>query len=189
MNNVTSEPLGSGIFYRRKVPLSAIRISEEDLESQLAELNYQNEQILKTLLLWNEKIVDPGEEQSGTDSVLMQLDFKVNVMMELLGYYLAQNSKLPREKQIMLNSSSVHWIQEEEVEFKENDYLLVQLYLKSEYPKPVSFPTQCALIEKQDNLCQITSNFYGFSESVVDQLDKLIFREHRRNIALRKPAQ
>ena len=57
------------------------------------------------------------------------------------------------------------------------------MYINSALPQPVKIPCVVAGERTQDNLRVAQMRFSGLSDAVVEQLDKLIFRHHRRLVA------
>ena len=60
---------------------------------------------------------------------------------------------------------------------------LLAVYINSALPQPVKIPCVVAGERQQDNQRVAQMRFIGLSEAVVEQLEKLIFRHHRRLVA------
>jgi hypothetical protein len=57
------------------------------------------------------------------------------------------------------------------------------VYVNAALPQPVRIPCVVAGERMQDDLRAVQMRFSGLSDAVVEQLDKLIFRHHRRLVA------
>jgi hypothetical protein len=60
---------------------------------------------------------------------------------------------------------------------------LLSVYINSALPQPVKIPCVVAGERLQDGLHAVQMRFSGMSDAVVEQLEKLIFRHHRRLVA------
>ena len=65
---------------------------------------------------------------------------------------------------------------------------LLAVYVNSALPQPVKIPCVVAGERIDDNARVAQLSFHGLSDAVIEQLDKLIFRHHRRLIAGTKAA-
>ena len=60
---------------------------------------------------------------------------------------------------------------------------LLAVYINAALPQPVRIPCEVSGERMQENLRVAQLRFRGMSDAVVEQLDKLIFRHHRRLVA------
>jgi hypothetical protein len=60
---------------------------------------------------------------------------------------------------------------------------LLSVYINPALPQPVKIPCVVAGERMQDEVRIAQLRYSGVSEAVVEQLDKLIFRHHRRLVA------
>jgi hypothetical protein len=60
---------------------------------------------------------------------------------------------------------------------------LLSVYINSALPQPVKIPCVVCGERYEDTLRAAQFRFMGLSDAVVEQLEKLIFRHHRRLVA------
>ena len=60
---------------------------------------------------------------------------------------------------------------------------LLAVYINSALPQPLKIPCVVAGERMQDGVRAAQLRFGGLSDAVVEQLEKLIFRHHRRLVA------
>lgn len=172
--------LGVGIVYHALIPFEwhPANTANGDLNMASHEARSEaNEQRLRTIAMLNEYQVDSSEE-------LQHLEFKMNLLLEIMGEVLASQLSLPPKNLVNLSAVGLSW-QDEKVVMPESDQeVVVDLYLHPQYPKPVSLPGRVKSLEEIEPgqfKCQIY--FDEMPEGVSDLLEKLIFTHHRREVA------
>jgi hypothetical protein len=92
-----------------------------------------------------------------------------------------RNSGLPAPQRVRLTSRALEWFGEEVPGIGTTGQLAV--YINSALPQPVRIPCVVAGQRKQEDMRVAQLRFSGLSDAVIEQLDKLIFRHHRRLVA------
>jgi hypothetical protein len=112
---------------------------------------------------------------------LQRLEFKVNILLRLAAELALRNSGLPSAQRIRLTSRALEWFGEAAPAAGSTGLLAV--YVNAALPQPVKIPCVVAGERLQDNVRAAQLRFTGLSDAVIEQLDKLIFRHHRRLVA------
>jgi Atypical PilZ domain, cyclic di-GMP receptor len=149
----------------------------------LARLNSDNHQLLGAESSLDEIRVHEAlkDESPALVHELQRLEYKVNILLRLTAELALRNAGLPAAQRVRLTSRALEWFSTDSPAVGTSGLLAV--YINSALPQPVKIPCVVAGERTQDNLRVTQMRFSGLSEPVVQQLDKLIFRHHRRLVA------
>lgn len=182
METASEYPLDQSLAYEGDLALEWRARDGLVTAGQRERLNAANERALRLLAVLEEHHADTSEEQaSGHD--LARLEFKINLILELVGGWLAQQRHQPAPIAARLSSRAVRWRPPAEVPPAEAVGEAV-LYLHPALPYPLRLP---AVIHSAGEI--VEARFEGLSETLVALLEKTIFRRHRRQVALTRPAR
>lgn len=113
---------------------------------------------------------------------LHRLELKMNVLLKICGELLAKEQRLPAPRVARLSAVGVEC--EGDEGFKAGERGVLELYVNRSLPYSLRFQ---AVIDSERLLPtgrMVHFRFESVGESVSDQLSKLIFRKHRRLVAL-----
>jgi hypothetical protein len=174
--------LGDGLVYEDALPLvwTAGPIAEGLV---LARLNADNHQLLGAEASLDEVRVQEAlkDESPALVQELQRLEFKVNILLRLTAELSLRNAGLPAPHRIRLTSRALEWFDAEAPAVGSTG--LLALYINSALPQPVRIPSLVAGERIQDNVRVAQLKFSGLSDAVAEQIEKLIFRHHRRLVA------
>ncbi len=174
--------LGEGLIFEDVLPASwtAGPLAEG---LALARLNADNQQLLAAESSLDEVRVHEAlkDESPALVHELQRLEYKVNILLRLTAELALRNSGLPQAQRVRLTSHAMEWFRTESIAAGATGLLAV--YINSSLPQPVKIPCTVAAERLQDNLHLVQMRFSGLSDAVTEQLEKLIFRHHRRLVA------
>jgi hypothetical protein len=149
----------------------------------LARLNSDNHQLLGAESSLDEVRVHEAlkDESPALVHELQRLEYKVNILLRLTAELALRNSGLPPAARIRLTPRALEWFGEQTPAVGSTGLLAV--YINPALPQPVKIPCVVAGERVQDDVRAAQMRFNGLSEAVVEQLEKLIFRHHRRLVA------
>ncbi len=126
------------------------------------------------------------DEASAISQEFQRLDAKLNVMMQMLGRLLARDIPLPLPRQVVLQSGKLHWLCADSDNMPTiGTDLEIDLYLKQQFPFPLTFAVQVSSIESG----WVSCDFAIQNDELSDSIERYVFRAHRRQIAKnKKPA-
>jgi len=181
--DTTSEyPLDQSLAYEGELALEWRAGDGVVTASQRERLNAANERALRLLAVLEEHHADTAEDPaSGQD--LARLEFKINLILELVGGWLAQQRDQPAPILARLSSRAVRWRAPAAIPQTQAAGEVV-LYLHPALPYPLRLP---AVIHSAGEM--VEAHFEGLSETLVALLEKTIFRRHRRQVALTRPTR
>jgi hypothetical protein len=110
---------------------------------------------------------------------LRRIDLKMTLMLDLLADLFAEAHPPPPTRQIVLDFHGIDWL-EAPPELSVGDRGVVEIYIQAGVPRPLRFIARVAgaVVPAQRRF-----EFEGLSEAEADQLERLIFRQHRQKIA------
>ncbi len=174
--------LGDGLIFEEVLPVvwTAGPLAEG---SALARLNADNHQLLGAEASLDEVRVHEAlkDESPALVQELQRLEYKVNILLRLTAEMALRNSGLPPAQRVLMTSRALEWFGEQIPAVGSTGLLAV--YINSALPQPVKISCVVAGERKQDDSRAAQLRFSGMSDAVVEQLDKLIFRHHRRLVA------
>jgi Atypical PilZ domain, cyclic di-GMP receptor len=174
--------LGDGLIFEEALPVvwTAVPLAEGLV---LARLNADNHQLLGAEASLDEVRVHEAlkDESPALVQELQRLEYKVNILLRLTAELALRNSGLPPPQRVRLTSRALEWFGEQMPAVGSTG--LLSVYINSALPQPVRIPCVVTGERTQDQVRAVQLRFSGLSDAVVEQLDKLIFRHHRRLVA------
>jgi hypothetical protein len=174
--------LGDGLIFEESLPVAWISgpLAQGLL---LGRLNADNHQLLGAESSLDEVRVHEAlkDESPALLHELQRLEYKVNILLRLTAELAARSSGLPNAERVRLSSSALEWYGENTPAVGSTG--LLALYINPALPQPLRIPCVVAgqLMIEQERAAQL--RFMGLSDAVVQMLEKLIFRHHRRLVA------
>jgi hypothetical protein len=174
--------LGDGLVFEEALPIvwTAGPLAEG---LALARLNSDNHQLLGAESSLDEVRVHEAlkDESPALVHELQRLEYKVNILLRLTAELALRNSGLPPAERVRLTPRALEWFGEKTPAVGSTGLLAV--YINPALPQALKIPCVVTGERVQDNLRAVQMRFSGLSEAVIEQLEKLIFRHHRRLVA------
>lgn len=184
MDGLENNPLGSVVTLDDLLPLAWRARSEPDDPEHLASLQAANQAVLQTILSLDEHHPELEEEPAEVAVELQRLEFKLNLVLDLLGQVLSKQLELPPRVPVRLASGHIEWKCASAP--APGTKVLVEVYLSGRYPRALVLAGIAQAATRPD-FAQVS--FQDLGEPVQDALEKLIFRNHRRRVALARRGQ
>ena len=125
---------------------------------------------------------DPADENAAILAELHRLEFKVDVLLQLVAQILARNAALPPASPVSLYARGMEW-PASSTDPVAGSAVHVRLYINPAFPQPLEFMGVACLPRLEGNRTWSRIMWQGVAPAVTDLLEKLIFRHHRRQIA------
>jgi len=119
-----------------------------------------------------------ADDDSPHSADLMRLDFKLNVLLDLVGQLLAQTHPRPTPTQIRFNAMGAYWKTGENL--STGSHGILEITLRDVLVQPLNLPAE---IVTGADAGFTRARFLALGETVADHIEKLVFRRHRRKIA------
>ncbi len=185
MTDSKTEPLSTAIEVAKIFPLTWREILEQESVNLILETALLNEQLLTSFANLEENRLDQSDKGSSEDTHLNILENKINMLTQLMQYYLSLNCKLPAGKMVHLNSAGLAWQERDNPKVDIGKILLVEVFINTSFPRPIELLCRLDDIEKKDLSYFMYCSFFKINDVVLDLLEKFIFRHHRREIAIK----
>jgi hypothetical protein len=180
--------LGDGLIFEELLPLQWFPGPlPEGLE--LVRLNADDHQLLGAESTLEEVRISEAvnkEESAALVHELQRLEYKLNVLLRLTADLVAQARQLAAPQRVRLSARALEWF--DAPALARGDQGVLHLYINRTLPQPLKLPCVAVGERTQDGARVVQLEFKSLSEAVVDMLEKLIFRHHRRHVAGAKAA-
>jgi hypothetical protein len=180
--------LGDGLIFEESLPLEWFPGALPQ-GVELARLNTDNHQLLGAEATLEEVRVSEAvskEESSALVHELQRLEYKLNVLLRITADLAAQAKRLPAAQRVQMSARALEWFDAPKV--MRGDVGLLHIYINRTLPQALKIPCEVTGERAQDGTRVAQLRFRDLSEAVVDMLEKLIFRHHRRRVAGAKTA-
>jgi len=174
--------LGDGLIFEESLPVAWSPGALAD-GLLLARLNADNHQLLGAESSLDEVRVHEAlkDESPALLHELQRLEYKVNILLRLVGELALRSSGLPAAQRVRMSARALEWFGEPGSPAGATG--LLSIYINPALPQPLRIPCVVAGDRIVDHSRATQLRFAGLSEPVVDMLEKLIFRHHRRLVA------
>ncbi len=184
MHNEAQNALVDGITFDDYLPIDWEVLTILPSEGEQHRHHRANEELLQNLLLRDETISQEGDEAevvSGHEP-FKRLETRLDLLLSLVTEMMTNNSHLPMQHDVTLGAHGLYVQAGGDViaRLKTGSLLKIRLYPDPYFPRPLLLFTRLVDVQMQS----FTVNFCPLEACLQDQLDKYIFRQHRRAIAL-----
>jgi hypothetical protein len=118
------------------------------------------------------------DDDSPHSADILRLDFKLNLLLDLVGQLIAASQPHARHVPIRFNAMGANWQAVEPLAVGVHGIL--EITLKDLIVQPLHLPAQ---IVAGAAAGEARARFLSLGETVADHIEKLVFRRHRRKIA------
>lgn len=178
----TTAEQGQGLIYEDLLPLQWRESGAEASTLDMAKLDAKNEDVLRFIEVLDEHPNESAVEHASINQELARVEVKFDLLLSLVTQLLGVYFPLPRPVRARLTPSGVHWISSEAI--SPGSHGVVEIYLSNRCPRPLAFLGRVENVEQDEGEYRVAFQFSGLSEPIRERLEKLIFRHHRRSVAL-----
>lgn len=183
MEDPDTNSLSDSIVYEDYLPLQWESLDSLPDDVQYTRMNENNEQVLRIVSSLEEYVPDSIEEHSQHTPDLARIEFKVNLLMDLMSRFIESSHHFPEKHLVRFSASRLEWFQENQPGFEPGSSIGIELYLNTGYPVPLQLVGSLQSFDQSSKGFHAVMVLRGISENTRDQLEKMIFRHHRRSIA------
>ena len=176
MTDPRGESATLGLALEDRLPLSWTVCDTSNLGS----LQLANQDTLRIILALEEHIPE-AEERGANAPELARIDFKLNLVLDLVSKLLERHLVLPAPRLTRLTPEVVEWVADDGPSAGSN--VEVQLFLCNRYPRAIVLPGRVTGTSTGADGLRTSVSFEGLGDTVKEELEKLIFRRHRRLVA------
>jgi hypothetical protein len=176
-------PQLEGISYSDRLPIDWELVAAMPSEGELHRLQRSNEGILQTLLILDEPFLD--EEEGEVPTHLRRLEAKVDLLVSLMGEMLATAVAMPSPHPVQISAQALAVESTGAKRVEAGNLLKIRLFLDSNIPRPLQLYGQVRAVQGESFIL----DYAPVEMALQDLLDKFVFRQHRRAIALSRHTQ
>lgn len=152
--------------------------------AEVEHYNHETVRALQALALFEEAPKDVSAEANQRAQELLHLEAKVDVLLSLVTRLVSHQQGLPKRHNIVLRAATLEWTGPAIDQARTGDEGVVVLYPNPVLPMPFRLPAQVAgSVERSGSRWRLM-RFQQLSPLVSIGLEKLIFRRHRRQVAI-----
>ena len=178
-------PFTEQLSFKVTLPLAFSRLNGAPASGDFIRFDERNASLLKTLASDEQTRRDPEPTLEALMQEIDRLDQKLNLMTELLVDLVRREMVVPEPQPFRLSSAGVSFNGSVSSSLKEGDWAKVSLFLLPNVPRPLEFAGR-VVSSNPDFVAEgwLTISFEQVNEVVESGLDRLVFKHHRREVAL-----
>lgn len=183
MTVTTTDSPSSGLVFAGRLPLAWHPLASLPDDIELQALERANLTNLRTLFALEIHAGDSADDSVALANAneLKRLDFKVGVLLELVGQLYARQQAIPPEHPLTLTTNGLSWRDADLLPI--GCALRLELYCNLNYPRPLVLHTHITDVVPFAGGYEIHTRFHQPSEFLQEALERYIFLQHRRSIA------
>lgn len=182
-----SDPFFDGLVYDDLVPVVWAYLDSQPRDEQLVSANDANTQLLRLITSLSDRLPEQGDENFECNAELERLDLKLNVLLDIAGQLIRDQLKLPNGDPISLGHNGLEWWVEQAPDT--GRLISLKLYIDGVVPRPLQLFGVVRINDKRatvDGRTPVRIKYMGLGQALEDELEKFIFRHHRKRIALER---
>ena len=174
-----TQTLSDGITFQTTAPVDWCKIQSVPVDIAQTQTASANLRLLNALNIL-EDVPQEFEKSPHNLSESIHLDAKLDLILGMLGELLQQQAEIPKSASVTVSAHALSISELNGVDAPVvGDLLRVRLFLDTRYPQAlVLYGTVSST-----TVTGFSLTLYDLGDLVQEQLDKLIFRQHRRAIA------
>ena len=177
--------LGERVFCDDELGLRWEEIEALPNEIALGRINARNETVLRSIAMLEER--DETQADDAERAEFHRLEGKVNLVLELLSELVRHGRSPALTLDVRLNARGMCWNTSETV--RPGALLQLELYALPAWPVPLTLHARVTDVDQRRRDWRVCARIEGMATGVRDWLDKLVFRRHRRAVALSRSAR
>lgn len=180
----TGGEFNDGLHFRAQLPFEFRELDAELLPATIGRINNENLQVLHAdaSIAESHRLVDAKDDERPWLADLARLEYKLDVLMGLVGRLLAQDAASPATTELRIFAHGLEWATREARPARGLRGLAV-VHINPAFPQPLQLPGVVVAHRAGAEGLWAQFEFEGLAAPVTELLEKLVFRHHRRQIA------
>lgn len=173
-----------GLGYADALPLGFERLERLPEGAALAGITQENQQVLVADASLDDQrphSEKKSDEEHALAEDLQRVEFKVNVLIQLVARLLKQADSLPPVRSLRMYATGLEWLLDGEQVLP--GVGIVSLHVSRHFPQPLRLPGRIVGERRDVEGIWLRFAFEGLTPSVTELLERLVFRHHRRLVA------
>ncbi|MCG5499533.1 PilZ domain-containing protein [Ectothiorhodospira lacustris] len=178
----TDDPFKDVLVIRDRLPLAVEPVAGIPPAEELARINEANESLLRVCAGMDDVQPRRTDDAGEVSQELLRIESKVNLLVEMVSLLLHAHARIPPPVPVRISAEGLGWAQPEAQQ--PGQILCLSFYLCPQFPKPLTLFARVASCESAASGHELSVLFQGMSSALEDGIQKMVFRRHRRSIAL-----
>ena len=157
---------------------------ELDNTIELDHVNQETNRVLQAMAVFEEAPRDVASDANQPGHELQHLEAKTDVLLSLVGMLIADRQSEVTEHSMVLRAASVEWTGPAGEGLERGDTGYIQLYANPMLPLPLRLPARIVGTTERNGTRWLLTRFESLVPAVANGMEKLVFRRHRRQVAL-----
>ncbi len=172
----------SGLVYEDQMPLAWEQLPADPDPAAIPAIHQSNELLLRCLTAFDESRLEAIDEDHGPLAHdIARLDFKLNLLLDMVGQLLRAQRPAPAAVSVRISAGGLQWRAHRAPD--NGSPVRIELFLSRSIPSPIVLHGRVAAVVAEGDGRRIEVLFGQISEPMRNWLEKLIFRQHRRQVA------
>lgn len=186
MSDLPPDLAAQGLVYEDRLALRWSDASAPLSAIDLARIEQSNEDVLRILYFLGEYYPEQAEEYT-LGQELARMDFKLNLVLDLVGEVLSYYHDIPKRVLAQLGAHGVAWDAEQAP--ASGQRVMMEIYLSPRYPHALWLTGRVRRVDALPGGARVTVLFEDVAEATRERLEKIVFRQHRRHVAYERRKQ
>lgn len=173
----------SVLTFEDRLPVGEKKLEKPFSENQITDLNHSAMDVLSAIISLEQMGFEHVESDvKGVSAEIHRIEQKLDFITELLAKVIQAQQTTPQIKAIKMSADHVIWCSD--IQFNPGDFCLLSIHLSQKYPTPLELPVRVIGNCSESTLePMIEGQILLSDEGVIDDLTRMIFLFHRRQIA------
>ncbi len=173
-----------GLSYLESLPFAFRPIAVPPDTAESARMNAEGVQVLMADASLEDihRGPDPKDDDGPSAADLQRIEFKLNVLLQLVAGLLARSGDQPPPVPVRLFGDGLEYQATGPVPAT-GAAGIAHVYISRGFPKALELPGKVVGSRQADGVTWVRVEFVGVGPQVTDLLERLIFRHHRRQVA------
>lgn len=152
--------------------------------ASLEHANEDTSRALQAIAVYEETPRSPTEDLVHTRSESARLEAKLDLILSLLSNIVSESVGMPEPRAVILRNASLEWQYDPGAEIGRGDTGIASVWINTHLPLPLRLPCRVDAVMERNGHRWAQARFEFLAPSVSDSLGQIIFRHHRRQVAI-----
>lgn len=177
------DPLYSGLSLEDILPFNWEPVDFSH-SSILEHANEDTARALQAIAVYEEAPRSPTDDLVNYSGEGSRLEAKIDLMLSLISNLVGEHVGLPEPQPMIIRARTIEWQAEPSFVTERGSTGLATIWANAHIPLPLRLPCRIERDIERNGFKWIQSRFEFLAPNVSDGLDQVIFRHHRRQVAI-----
>ena len=175
------------IAFQDRLPVAWEVLDEPPDQARLDRANHGGLALVQATLHWSEHLaVEAVDEDTPLLQEVARLEFKVNLLLEMVARLVERDLPMPPAVPVALSSERLVWWTDAPP--PADSRLWLSVYVLPGVPRPLELSARVVDVAAEEGVHRVEATLPDLSLALQDVIEKLVFRQHRRRIARERQA-